>query len=131
MIDAIQIVDAAAAKGVVLALDPSGRMIFYGTRPPDWTDLSGAWLADRASVITYLLDPAAEHRVRIGKAMATEAKTRAGAKCFNLGVLIEARPSCGCGARHECAIHGECVLSGSGGGRWKVCTKCLDFRELS
>ena len=131
MITATQIVEDAAAKGVVLALDPSGRMIFYGTLPPNWTDLSKAWLADRASVITYLRNPSAEHRVRIGKAMAAEAKIRAGVKCVSLGVLIEARPSCGCGARHECAIHGECVLSGSGGGRWKVCTKCLDFRELS
>ena len=49
MIDAIQIVDDAAAKGVVLALDPSGRMIFYGTLPADWTDLSKAWLADRVT----------------------------------------------------------------------------------
>ena len=131
MIDAIQIVDDAAAKGVVLALDPSGRMIFYGTLPADWTDLSGAWLADRASVITYLLDPSAEHRIRIGKAMAVAAKIRAGVKCVSLGELIEERPACGCGARHQCSIHGECVVSGSGGGRWKVCTNCQDFKELS
>lgn len=129
MITASQIVEDAAALGVVLALDPSGKMMFYGTLPPDWTDTSKAWLADRASVITYLLDPSAEHRIRIGRAMAAAAKIRAGDKCVSLGVLIEARPSCGCGARHQCAIHGECVVSGSGGGRWKVCTKCLDFRE--
>lgn len=131
MITASQIVEDAAALGVVLALDPSGKMMFYGTLPPDWTDISKAWLADRASVITYLLNPTAEHRTRIGKAMAAAVKIRAGVKCVSLGVLIEARPSCGCGARHQCAIHGECVVSGSGGGRWKVCTKCLDFKELS
>lgn len=131
MITASQIVEDAAALGVVLALDPSGKMMFYGTLPPDWTDISKAWLADRASVITYLLNPTAEHRTRIGKAMAAAVKIQAGVKCISLGVLIEARPSCGCGARHQCAIHGECVVSGSGGGRWKVCTKCLDFKELS
>jgi hypothetical protein len=131
MIIATQIVEEAAAKGVVLALDPSGKMMFYGTLPPDWTDLSKAWLADRASVITYLLEPSTEHRTRIGKAMAAAAKTRAGVKCVSLGELIEERPSCGCGARHQCAIHGECVVSGNGGGRWKVCTQCLDFKELS
>lgn len=129
MTNAMQIVDAAAVLGVVLALDPSGRMIFYGTLPLDWINTSKVWLADRDAVVAYLRDPSPEHRILIAKAMVVAAKTRAGVKCMHLGVLLEERPACGCGARHQCSVHEECVISGSGGGRWKVCTNCQDFKE--
>ena len=48
--------------------------------------------------------------------------------CVYLGELIEKKPFCGCGARHKCAIYGECVVSGKGAGKWRVCTECQNYK---
>ena len=48
--------------------------------------------------------------------------------CVNLGMALEAAPSCGCGGGilHECSIHGECRQAGNDTKK-KLCWKCDDY----
>lgn len=47
--------------------------------------------------------------------------------CAYLGELIEKKPACGCGARHKCDVHGECVISGNTN-QWRICSRCPDYK---
>ena len=125
--NAEKIVDDAAALGVILFLD-FNKIRFYGSLPQDWIERTKEWLPYRDAVIEYLKNPSEEHRKRVGSAMLATIKARRGLPCIYLGELINPKPSCGCGAQHKCAIYGECVLSGKGAGKWRVCTNCQNYK---
>lgn len=124
-----QIVEDAAAAGMVLYVQ-DGTLRYFGVRPADWYALSEQWLPYRSQVVRYLEAPTWVHRVRIAKATATQSRAVSGVPCRYRGLLLEAKPACGCGPRHGCEKYGECVLSGTGGGRWRVCTRCHDYSAL-
>ena len=50
--------------------------------------------------------------------------------CVFLGELVNPKPFCGCGSQHKCSIHGECVLTGNGAGKFKVCTNCENYQHI-
>ncbi|CAB4160901.1 hypothetical protein UFOVP731_21 [uncultured Caudovirales phage] len=124
-----QIVEEAARLGILLYVQ-DGRLKYFGTRPEGWLEISKSWLEFRNDIIKYLESPLWTHRVRLAKAFAAKAKSTSGIPCKFLGILLELKPSCGCGPRHSCEKYGDCVLSGSGGGKWKVCSQCSDYIAL-
>jgi len=48
--------------------------------------------------------------------------------CINLGMALEAAPSCGCGGGilHQCSTHGECRQAGNDTKK-KLCWKCDEY----
>lgn len=56
-------------------------------------------------------------------------KDRFGRPCVHLGMVLEEKPSCGCGPRHACAKHGECVTTGSTD-KWTICSVCPDYDRI-
>ena len=122
-----EIVEEAARFNVIFYLDYD-KLRYFGHPPENWMSLCAAWLPQREAVVEYLKNPSEEHRKRIGSAMLTTIKARRGLPCVYLGELINPKPSCGCGALHKCAIYGECVISGKGAGKWRVCTNCQNYR---
>lgn len=120
------IVEAAAALGVVLYLD-GGALKYSGRLPADWIAQAAPWLAQRAAVVTWLAEaPSHRHRIRMVKVAVANVKRRMKLPCIQLGKLLEQKPSCGCGPRHECGLHGDCVLTGASN-RWRVCSRCDDY----
>ena len=53
-------------------------------------------------------------------------KQRIKIPCINLGDILENSPLCGCGPRHSCKVHGECVRYGNSS-QWKSCSRCPDY----
>jgi len=123
------IIETAAAMGVILYLDAADSLKMLGHRPPDWIDRTRDWLVHKDSIIQWLKRPTHNHKVRIAKALSALSKARTGKPCLHLGPMIDARPSCGCGARHECRLHGNCVVSGLAVTKWRSCLRCPDYRE--
>jgi hypothetical protein len=121
------IFDDAYALGIVFYRAADATLQYYGKLPPDFITLSERWIPGREAFLEYLKEPKPEHRKLIAKAMVVVAKSRLGLPCIYRGDLIQQTPSCGCGALHKCKIYGECVLSGNGGGKWRVCTGCLNY----
>jgi hypothetical protein len=129
MPDPESIVESAAAMGVILYLDAVESLKMLGHRPPDWIRISASWLEQKAAIIHWLkTKPSHAHKIRIAKALSALSKARTGKPCLNLGPVIEAKPSCGCGARHQCRIHGECVVSGLSVTKWRSCLRCPDYQ---
>lgn len=122
-----EIVEQAAELGVIFFLDYD-KIRFYGKTPKDWIYITEKWLPQKQDVIEYLKNPSDTHRKRVGDAMLALIKARRGLPCIYLGELINPKPSCGCGAQHKCAIYGECVVSGKGAGKWRVCTECPNYK---
>ena len=129
MPDPESIIESAAAMGVILYLDATDSLKMLGHRPPDWIEQSRNWLERKADIVAWLKNkPSHKHKIRIAKALSALSKARTGKPCLHLGPVIEARPSCGCGARHECQIHGNCVVSGLTVTKWRSCLRCPDYR---
>lgn len=126
-ISAEMLVDAIAALGVILFLD-FNTLRFFGALPGNWIELVRQWLPRRQEIVEYLKSPSEAHRKRVGSAMLATIKARRGLPCIYLGELVNPKPSCGCGAMHKCAIYGECVVSGRGAGKWRVCTNCQNYK---
>lgn len=122
-----EIVEKAAELGVVFYLDYD-KLRYFGQPSTNWMQLCAEWLPYRQAVIEYLKNPSETHRKRVGAAMLATIKARRGLPCIYLGELINPKPVCGCGAQHKCAIYGECVVSGQGAGKWRVCTNCQNYR---
>jgi hypothetical protein len=121
-----QIIESAASMGVILWSD-SGVLRFHGQIPANWIQTTAAWLPHRAAVIQWLETSISQtHRFRVAKAQLAIMKQRSKAPCRHLGIELEKRPACGCGARHECGLHGSCVLTGNTD-RWRICSKCPDY----
>lgn len=119
-----EIIENAASMGVLLYLE-LGKIRYFGALPTNWVEVTEKWLDQRDKVIEYLANAPWAHRVRLAKA-AAEMSRRQSLPCIHLGPLIEAKPACGCGPRHHCSRHGECVLSGATN-RWRVCSRCPDY----
>jgi hypothetical protein len=122
-----EIFNEAAALGVIFYRASDGALKYHGKLPTDFVTVCTPWLPYREAFLEYLKEPEPEHRKLIAKAMVIAAKSRLGLPCIYRGDLIQQTPSCGCGALHKCKIYGECVLSGNGGGKWRVCTGCLNY----
>lgn len=124
------IVSECFSKGVVLYLNEAGKLSAFGMLPPDWVDVVAGWVEHRDLVADYLKQPTAEHAKNIRSVLIAQAKFRLNLPCVHLGPLVEKHPACGCGARHECAKHGSCVITGATN-RWAVCSRCTDFEASS
>lgn len=118
------IINAAKELGVLL-FQENGVLKYFGKLPSNWIDIVRDWVPYQPDVVAYLKNPPWAHRVLLAKA-AAEMSRRQSLPCIHLGPLIEAKPACGCGARHHCGKHGECVLSGATN-RWPVCSRCPDY----
>ena len=123
------IVKLSSALGVLLYAQ-GDKIKHFGTLPANWIKLTESWLPMRQQVLQYLLNnPSPEHRLALAKASIRQAKIRAKVFCIHLGKMLEHKPSCGCGPRHQCAIYGECVLTGATD-KWNVCSRCPDYSPL-
>ena len=123
-----EIVEKCFSLGVILYLE-DGKLRYDGSLPSNWIEVVGQWLPYRDHVIEWLKKPSETHRLRMVKVAVAKIKKRMNLPCVHLGELIEKKPSCGCGARHKCAIHGECVVSGNTN-RWQICSRCPDYSPL-
>ena len=120
------IVEQAFSLGVILYLE-NGNLKSSGKLPPDWIQRASSWLPYRDQVIQWLADnPSHQHRVRMAKVLVANIKRRKNLPCIHLGQMLEKKPACGCGARHECGLHGSCVLTGNTD-RWRICSRCPDY----
>lgn len=120
------IVESAASMGVILWAD-AGVLRYHGQIPPNWKQTTTAWLPHRGAVIQWLHTNISQtHRFRVAKAQLAIMKQRSKVPCRHLGMELEKRPACGCGARHECGLHGSCVLTGNTD-RWRICSRCPDY----
>jgi len=120
------IIDAAAGKGVLLYLK-EGKLAFYGALPQDWPETVAEWLPYKAAVIAYLENPPWAHRAALARYAADQSRRANGAPCVHRGKLLELKPACGCGPKHECAKHGECVLTGNTKA-FIACSRCPDYK---
>lgn len=59
-----------------------------------------------------------------------ERVARAKTPCVFLGPMVEERPSCGCGPRHICFKHENCVRTGTAA-YWPSCSTCSDYQAQS
>jgi len=92
--------------------------------PGSWQGLCPLCDATRLQPAPFLAMPASDAR----RAAIAEVKRRLAVPCVYLGAMLEARPSCGCGSRHACVVHGECVRSGSAA-KWRSCSVCENYRS--
>lgn len=123
------IIEAAAALGVVLYRDLSGNLAFYGNPPPTWARITRDWLPLKDEVLRFLENPPGHHRARIARAMLARIRQQTGQACHHLGELLNPRPACGCGPLHRCGLHGEAVLHGNTP-RYRICTRCPDYQAV-
>lgn len=121
-----EIVEAAFSMGVTLHVE-GGKLSVFGAMPDNWIEICTPWVEHRQAVIDWITTtPSEAHRSRLLKVILNKIKKRMKLPCLHLGALIERKPSCGCGARHECGLHGECVISGASA-KWRVCSRCPDY----
>lgn len=95
------------------------RLCWLFDNRPDYRQL---WGGDPESISQVQSDTFTDQR----RASIAEIKRRISFPCIHLGEILEVKPSCGCGARHVCAKHGECVKSGSAA-KWRSCSSCPDY----
>jgi len=121
-----EIVESCAGVGVILYLNDDRKLSAWGKLPDDWMTRVSEWIQHREQVQEWLKTPSEQHASRMLAVRVAQVKMRLKKPCIHLGMLIEEKPSCGCGPRHQCSIHGECVTRGNTN-KWHICTSCVNF----